>query len=256
MFVCSNSWLDVGYGAKLQEHLLKTAHVRAVYESAVERQFSTADINTVITLVRKEQLRPDAETQFVSLRGPFDVALTDPLLRREIRRSQDALLSTGTHNKKYKGDKWGGKYLRAPDIYHRILDKCADRLVRLGDISIVRRGITTGANEFFFLTPARRKELGMEPEFCHDAMTTPKESRRITLDSDNLPINLFMCRKSKEYLRGTAALEYIRWGETKGYHRRASVRPRRRWYDLGERMPVKLLMNKMIDVTSHTFWSF
>ena len=40
VFVCSNSWLDVGYGAKLQEYLLNTAHVKAVYESAVERQFS------------------------------------------------------------------------------------------------------------------------------------------------------------------------------------------------------------------------
>ena len=37
IFVCSNSWLDVGYGAKLQEHLLNTASVDAIYESAVER---------------------------------------------------------------------------------------------------------------------------------------------------------------------------------------------------------------------------
>ena len=34
VFVCSNSWLDVGYGAKLQGHLLDNAQVRAIYESA------------------------------------------------------------------------------------------------------------------------------------------------------------------------------------------------------------------------------
>lgn len=49
VFVCSNSWLDVGYGARLQEYLLEGAHVEAVYESAVERQFSTAAINTQVS---------------------------------------------------------------------------------------------------------------------------------------------------------------------------------------------------------------
>ena len=96
----------------------------------------------------------------------------------------------------------------------------------------------------------------MEPEFCHDVMTSPRESRRISLDLDNLPLCLFMCSKTRENLKtGHTALEYIRWGETKGYHKRASIRSRRRWYDLGKRRPVQLLMNKMIDVTSHTFWS-
>ena len=53
VFICSNSWLDVGYGAKLQEYLLRKAHARAIYESAVERQFSTAQINTIISIVEK-----------------------------------------------------------------------------------------------------------------------------------------------------------------------------------------------------------
>ena len=68
VFVCSNSWLDVGYGARLQEYLLNHAHIRAVCESAVERQFATADINTVITLIRKGRPASDAGTRFVSLR--------------------------------------------------------------------------------------------------------------------------------------------------------------------------------------------
>ena len=69
VFVCSNSWLDVGYGAKLQEYLLNNAHVQAVYESAVERQFSTADINTVVSLIAKTPGGNDRKTRFVSLRA-------------------------------------------------------------------------------------------------------------------------------------------------------------------------------------------
>ena len=41
---------------------------------------------------------------------------------------------------KYTGDKWGGKYLRAPDIYWTILKKGRDKLVRLGDVAEVRDG--------------------------------------------------------------------------------------------------------------------
>ena len=52
----------------------------------------------------------------------------------------------------YKGNKWGGRYLRAPTIFHKILEKGGDNLVRLGDIAEVRFGIKTGANEFFYLT--------------------------------------------------------------------------------------------------------
>ena len=36
--------------------------------------------------------------------------------------------------RKYTGDKWGGKYLRAPDIYWTIIEKGKDKLVRLGDV--------------------------------------------------------------------------------------------------------------------------
>jgi len=53
----------------------------------------------------------------------------------------------------YAGAKWGGKYLRAPDIFFTILEKGKDKLVRLGDIAEVRRGFTTGANELFYLEP-------------------------------------------------------------------------------------------------------
>ena len=62
-----------------------------------------------------------------------------------------ALLQEGTKNGKYEGGKWGGLYLRAPEIYFRVLEKAGDRLVRLGDVAEVRFGIKTGANDFFYL---------------------------------------------------------------------------------------------------------
>ena len=252
VFVCSNSWLDVGYGARLQEYLLNNAHIRSVYESAVERQFSTADINTVVSLISKTPTN-EKETRFVSLRAEFDAALADPGLRREIVRSRAALRAGGADGAKFVGDKWGGKYLRAPDIYHYILEKRGGRLVRLGDIATVRRGITTGANDFFYLTPQTVAQWGIEPEYCRPVMTTPQESRSIAVNVATLPKRLFMCHQDKGALAGTGALRYIEWGEAQGYHTRSSVASRRRWYDLGAIAMVPLVMNKMIDTTSRAF---
>lgn len=253
VFVCSNSWLDVGYGAKLQEYLLNNARIHAIYDSAIERQFSTADINTIISVIGRTSAPDDFDTCFVSLRADFETALGDAGQRREIVKNRSALRAGGMHGNKYAGDKWGGKYLRAPDIYHHILDKYGDKLVRLGDVATVRFGTKTGANEFFFLTPETIKKYGIEPEFCRPVMTTPQESRSISVDPGALPKRLFMCHKEKADMKDSGALTYIAWGEAQGFHQRRSVASRRRWYDLGERAAPKLALNRRIDTTSRTF---
>jgi methylase of polypeptide subunit release factors len=65
---------------------------------------------------------------------------------------------------KYEGSKWG-KYIRAPEIFFKILEKGKELFVPLRKIAEVRFGIKTGANEFFYLTQERIYELGIEREF-------------------------------------------------------------------------------------------
>ena len=256
IFVCSNSWLDVGYGAKLQEYLLNAARVRTIYESAVEKQFSTAEINTIISVIEKTPPRDGDKTLFVSLRSEFDGAIADAGLRREMVKTRGELREAGLDGRrKFVGDKWGGKYLRAPDIYHYVLNEYSDGLVRLGDVASVRRGITTGANKFFYLESEDIARWRIAAEFRRPVMTTPQESRRIAVDPRRMPRQLFMCHKDKSELARTGALRYIQWGESQGYHRRASVRSRRRWWDLGKKDSARLGMNKLVHSTVRTYWS-
>ncbi len=255
VFVCSNSWLDVGYGAKLQDYLMKNAHILTIYESAVERQFSTADINTIITVISKSSGDDERETRFVSLRDEFNTALAFPESRREIIRTQEALRAGGTDGNKYIGDKWGGRYLRAPDIYPYILEKYASQLVRLHEIGSVKRGVTTGANDFFFLSPEEIETSGIEPEFLYPIMTSPQESKKLSVDSNSLPYKMFLCPKEKEELSGTGALNYIQWGESEYLHKKSTMASRKLWYNLGVPTLGQILVNKMIDSTSHAFIS-
>ena len=265
-FICSNSWLDVGYGAKLQQYLLDNAHIRAIYESAVERQFSTAAINTIITIARKGK-PADANaaiTEFIQLQDEFDKATAPNAQdkRRVITKTAAALRAAGSDPAKrgnksasaYIGDKWGGKYLRAPDIYHRILDKYADKMVRLGDIAEVRFGIKTGANEFFFLTSETIRQFGIEKEYYAPAMKSASESHALLIDAASLPLRLFMCYEDKADLAGTGALAYIEWGESQGFHRRRSVASRRRWWDVGKRELSQIAINYQIHASSRIFF--
>ena len=236
IFICSNSWLDVGYGGKLQKYLLENGHVQAIYDSSVERQFATAEVNTVISIIKKEAPRDDAVTRFVMLNAPFEQAMAEPALRREFARTRSQLWEAGLGEpnsrgvRPYKGDKWGGKYLRAPDIYWKIQEKTRGKLIRLGDITDVRRGFTTGVNEFFYMDADKAAEWSIEKQFLRPVIKTPRNYYGIRIQgSDTL---LFKCKEDEDELEGTSALEYIRWGETQGFHRNPSCISRRNWYAL------------------------
>ncbi len=111
--------------------------------------------------------------------------------------------------------KWG-QYLRAPDIYFEILGKCADKLVPLREVAEIRRGFTTGINEFFYLTDDKIKHWGIEEEFLKPVLKSPKEFEGILIDPAKLTTKVFLCKKSKEELRRegkTRASKYIEWGE-------------------------------------------
>lgn len=184
--------------------------------------------------------------------GGFEVGKRNPLL--------------GTYNifGEYGGMKWGGILIRAPRIFYVILDKGRGKLVRLGEIAEVRRGFTTGANEFFYLEPIKnpiewpicpicgrvhkpeeglvavRNKAGwegyIEEEFLRPVVKSPQEIKTYRIRPEDLKLRVFLCNFSKEELkkRGKVhALEYIEWGEGKGYQNRTTLRGRKLWWDLG-----------------------
>jgi hypothetical protein len=265
-FITSNSWLDVGYGADLQEFLLKHSHVKLVLDNQVRRTFANADVNSVIVLFSapddRHEWALEKTARFVMFRVPFEHILS-PVIFDEIEEAkerkatkeyrifpiqQGKLLEDGCELPdeeetemgktsgplikvtRYIGNKWGGKYLRAPDIYWTILEKGKGKLVRLGDIAEVRRGFTTGANEFFYLDDDHIREWEIEEEFFTPVIKSPKECKRILVDPTNLKFNLFLCHKEKRELKGTAALEYIEWGESQSFHRRPTCVVRQNWW--------------------------
>ena len=273
-FITSNSWLDVNYGKDLQEFTLKHCHIKQIIDNQVRRSFASADVNTVICLFsapdEKGESGLDQTARFVTFTAPFEGVL-DAVIFEEVEEAtqrrttpehrifpitQSALLESGCDTQaKYTGDKWGGKYLRAPDIYWTVLEKGKDKLVRLGDVAEVRFGIKTGVNDFFYFDPEKIREWEIEEEFLKSVIKSPRECKSILIDPSELKFKLFMCGKDKTDLPGTAALEYIKWGEAQKFHKRPSCKSRARWWDLGVRQIPSLAFNYLISSTARTLYA-
>ncbi|MFO7995729.1 MAG: DNA methyltransferase [Dehalococcoidia bacterium] len=168
-FITSNSWLDVGYGADLQEFLLKHCHIKLVLDNQVRRSFANADVNSIIVLFSapddRREWALDKTARFVMFRVPFEHILS-PVIFDEIEEAgerrvteeyrvlpvrQGTLLEDGCElpqdqengqdagqlmkSTRYIGNKWGGKYLRGPDIFFTVLAGHGEYFCRFGSLS-------------------------------------------------------------------------------------------------------------------------
>ena len=299
-FIVSNSWLDVDWGKGLQEFFLKNYKITAIIGSKVERWFEEADINTCIVILEKSsgeantKARNENIVRFVYLKKTLRHFIPpakdmwekqkerlheiDELIKtilfhnkfyenEELRifpKKQKELWEEGfdTEENKYVGAKWG-KYLRAPQIFFKILEKGKDKLVPLKKIADVRRGFTTGINEFFYLTEEEIKRRGIEREFWmhkegkkwvpNYVIKSPRECKSIVVKPEDLKYRILMIHKDKKDLKGTRILKYIKEGERKGFHKRPTCACRKRWYDLGERNPASININYLINDVARAF---
>ncbi len=86
----------------------------------------------------------------------------------------------------------------------------------------------------------------IEEEFLKPVIKSPRECKSILIKKEDLKYKVFMCHKSKEELKGTKALDYIKWGEKQGYHKRPTCASRERWWDLGEREEAPILVSAKV----------
>ncbi|HJQ25129.1 MAG TPA: N-6 DNA methylase [Blastocatellia bacterium] len=303
VFLTASSWLDVGYGAALRQFLLDNFRVIAVIESVAESFFADASVNTSITVLERE---PDAARRaanlirFVQLTAPLAAILNKPenaiaatiAFARSTERASEPR-TTAAHRLRIvnqaalavadtRSAGWG-KYLRADDVFFRILERGGARLLRLSELARVRFGVKTGANEFFYLQnaggAARQKAKGglltldniarvrrglttganeffylragashqIEARFLAPVVFSLKEIPAIWLTRVNSRRLFFNCVLARDELRGTRALAYIRSGERAGYHLRPTCAAREHWYAVTRsRRPAPLILPSKI----------
>ena len=215
-FVASNSWLDVQYGAWLQRVFLEVAPLRYAIENRAKRSFR-ALVNTAITVAHApepgKRVPHDWPIRFVAVRVPFEEAdLFGALV--EVQRGADRedadsaplriltkrageLLEEGREGTEYLGGKWGGFYLRAPDIHFHVLRKAGEKLVPLSEVAEVRSGIATGANGFFHLRLLSHRPVCPLCGEPHEEALTLEEERAFWLGGERPPEEALVAVRSE-----------------------------------------------------------
>lgn len=272
-FICSNSWLDVGYGVWLQDFLLNNCPVEFIIDNHAKRSFEAADVNTIISIIHAPIKKIDSNhlVKFVAFKKPFEESIfTENLLAIESADKVESndifrvypisikdLKESGTeyeddelklNSDKYVGEKWGGKFLRAPDIFFTILEKGKERLDKFKKYLDGERYLNTGgADGFFIITEA--KKLNNNNYFINNSNT----------DGDS-PGNMFSGELNEKYLRNLikdltkkkknieidqtdakclvvespeidhGLRNYIEWGERQGYDQRSVTKTQKPWY--------------------------
>jgi hypothetical protein len=281
VFICSNSWLDVEYGAWLQKFLLDKYETSAIYESSGKRSFNAADVNTIISVISTVDEPQNHSIKFVNIKSGFeDFAYSENIEEldksysnllhnsfRSICVSRDELFESGSEQDLtdtiespesspgiWIGDKWGAKYLRSPDGYNKIVFDAREKFTNLSKLAEIKYGLKAGITEFFFVDLPTAKHWDIDEDYLLPALDSVQNANSYFLPKGQIEKYLFSCDKSKSELKNTSTLKYISFGEgqktKKGvpWPEVTSVQARKNWYSLGDSSLLKgdLLSQRLI----------
>jgi len=268
-FIVENSWLNAEYGRSLKKWLFNNFRVEYVIESLVERWFKDAAIITNIIIAEKSR-EDNYVAKFVFLKKTLSELIGEPppatdFIANEryyekikaVYEDADKCEHTKTGDYVFcesdnmrivavtknfvslleekigrlgivKGPK---KYL---DLIFRYVSGGEDRLVLLGELLEVKRGITTNANEIFYLpskywiyvsedekyltlrNPSSRKLLKISKEYLR-RLIRPAHLRNAPYGLFNVPIlkkeDYVLWVEDKATVKDPSTLEYIEWAE-------------------------------------------
>ncbi|MHC5008764.1 MAG: Eco57I restriction-modification methylase domain-containing protein, partial [Planctomycetota bacterium] len=226
--------LDVGYGRDLKTYLARRVTLLKVHRfDPSEPRFPQAMVTSVVVLYRKA---PPPRTHQAALAGGG--TLTAPQRQRLVSQTDldpDA--------------KWGPLWTPGPT---RV--RAGPGHGTLGDLFSVRRGLATGANDYFILDRAEARRRGLPARFLRPVLPGPRHvagdvikraadgfpadlPSRVVLDCD-LPIGEVRRRHPR-------LARYLDLGRRQQIHLRYLPRHRRPWYAQEHRPPAPILCTYM-----------
>jgi adenine-specific DNA-methyltransferase len=231
--VLSTALLDAGYARPLWRAVRARAAVRALAWAPAERWFQDAAVNAMIAVLEVGGA-PAAVTVY-RLTAPTEVAA----------RAVTAGAADGVAELREVADDapaaWAAA-LRAPAAWFGVARAAADALVPLGALATIRRGITSGANDVFYLPRHAAARARLEPDVLAPLVHSPRDGADlpIAIDPAATPLVALVIPPGGLATR-PAARRWIR------AHAAAATRPSQRgrdpWWSLPAR-PARLFLTK------------
>lgn len=228
-----SEFMDVNYGRKLKEFLLKNVTLYRIHRfDPNEVQFEDALVSSAVVFFKNS---PPSERHKVEF--TFGGTVSNP--------RDSALISL-------KNLRGVPKWTHLPQSVSRIGHQRES--ITLGDLFTIKRGLATGCNSFFMLTPEMASELKLPKEFLTPVLPGPRDldTDEILSDNDGEPQithrrYLLVCDLPEEAVKSRypSLWQYLQQGVENGVNERYLCRHRKPWYSQEVRPPAPFLCTYM-----------
>jgi adenine-specific DNA-methyltransferase len=219
-------FMDVNYGAGVREYLTSRVTLLKIHRfDPAEVQFDDALVSSTVVWIRNEKPAPEHRVIF----------------------SQGSVRQTIALDDLKAAHKWS----RFPGKPARTVDRGA---IRITDLFDIKRGVATGANQFFILDGAHPLTNTLPPVFLTPILPGPRhlDSDEIPADSEGLPdihhrLFLLTCDLPEDDIQKSypELWDYLQRGRAQGIHQRYLCRQRSLWYAQDRREPSPFLCTYM-----------
>ncbi len=190
-FITSDKWLSVKYGNDLQRFMLDHYRILAIITFPI-RVFRDPLVHTSIIILERhsDDDRTDNLVKLIRLRREMDIADIVSLVEEEL--PADKLIENEIYRvivKKQselaKVSKWS-LFFRAPQLYWDLVSH--PKMCRLRDVAGVRRGVTTGADEFFLMTEQEAMIRGIDAQFLTPVIRSISQISGVVFDREQTDV--------------------------------------------------------------------
>jgi len=233
LWLIPSEFMDVNYGERIKAYLLNSVTLERIHRfDPGEGQFDDAIVSSAVVCFRNKPPSAGHSVEF-----SYGGTLEEPCICRVVPKERlDAKC------------KWTGIPLSRNQRISSSGGVC------LSDLFVIRRGIATGANDFFILPENRARALELPRQMLTPILPSPRYLRvdEIDADEEGAPkierrFMLFNCRLPQEDVekRYPKAWAYLQKGIADGVHKRYLCKHRQPWYLQEKRLPAPILCTYM-----------
>ena len=237
VWLIPSEFMDVKYGEVVKRYLIEQVSLRHIHRFDAEAlQFDDALVSSTVLVFQKRKPKQDSEVTF-SLGG----TLKAPRICAHIRQRQLAHV---------------GKWTSLPNKSVQYVERDVHQLnetTTIGDLFEIRRGLATGANQFFILCRDIASDKGLPEQFLRPILPSPRylNNEKIYADSEGFPLVqpslvLLDCDLDESEIEAYPPLKaYLDWGKSQGFADRYITRHRQPWFKQENRPAAPILCNYM-----------